>query len=276
MGPKDPEVARAEAPDSLRAAYGLSAEKNVVMGPVDDATAELQIASLFASSPPFPTSELPEGDKFGSMRSVSSSVLAELQQVTSNDGSAVTSPTATSSTSKQLKNATNGFKARALPTTHAAPDIAPRTSRAAALRAGIILDKTETGPRERRTRAEQHRVFMDVPGHKRSETIAVASTAAPAIAPRMTRAAALRLGKPLPPAPMKKAASTGTKTGTINGAVNGTEKKTFEGVPGHKRRETISVASVAAPIVAPRTNRSAALRAAKESAPPTSFMCEYP
>jgi hypothetical protein len=55
----------------------------------------------------------------------------------------------------------------------------------------------------------------------------------------------------------------------------------FEGVPGHKRRESIKVASTAAPTVAPRPNRSSLLRAQKMAAaagspgpggaPPSSF-----
>jgi hypothetical protein len=49
-------------------------------------------------------------------------------------------------------------------------------------------------------------------------------------------------------------------------------QNTFDGVPGHKRRETISVASTAEPVVAPRQNRSAALRAQKEGPPPSAFM----
>ena len=57
---------------------------------------------------------------------------------------------------------------------------------------------------------------------------------------------------------------------------NEEKKAAFEGVPGHKRRETISVASVKAPTVAPRLNKSAALRVSKElQGPPTSYMCEF-
>jgi hypothetical protein len=51
---------------------------------------------------------------------------------------------------------------------------------------------------------------------------------------------------------------------------------TFEGVPGHKRRESISVMSTKPPAVGPRLNRSAALRAEKEKAPPTSFQFKAP
>jgi len=44
----------------------------------------IQIAALFASSPPFPTTELPPKDhgtgKFGSMRGISASALEQTQQ----------------------------------------------------------------------------------------------------------------------------------------------------------------------------------------------------
>ena len=58
MGDRDPEVARENAPNSLRALYGISKLQNAVMGSPDDELAEIQIASLFVSSPPFPTTEL--------------------------------------------------------------------------------------------------------------------------------------------------------------------------------------------------------------------------
>ncbi|KAJ6559183.1 hypothetical protein DFH09DRAFT_1485018 [Mycena vulgaris] len=256
MGDRDPEVARQEAPNSLRALYGTAVHQNALMGSPDTQSAEIQIASLFASSPPFPSSELPEDGRYASMRSISSSVLEALRQNTSDEGYAPSNP---STTGKNGPSAYGkpGFRARALPTTHAAPDIVPRTTRAAALRAGVVFEKA--APRAPLTKEQLAKTFANVPGHKRAESIAVASTAAPAIAPRMTRATALRLGLP-PPAPVSR------QSGTAASA-----KQTFEGVPGHKRRETISVSSVQAPSVAPRLNKSAELRAAKDQAPPSSF-----
>lgn len=100
-----------------------------------------------------------------------------------------------------------------------------------------------------------------MPGHKRAESIAVASTAAPTIVPRMTRAASLRLGQQPEPSPVRRKPS-----GDVN---------VFEGVPGHKRRESIPVASTKAPALAPRLNKSAALRTQKDNAPPSSFMCMH-
>ncbi|KAF7299579.1 Kinesin-like protein [Mycena chlorophos] len=242
MGPADPEAAKAESPNSLRALYGTDKLHNAVMGSADNETAEMQIASLFASSPVFPLSDLPDDGAY-------------------DEGYAASNPSTTAGRKSM-------FKARALPSTHEKPDIVPRMSRAAAIRAGLVVvevDKvTPTVAREPLSKEKLAKTFANVPGHKRAESIAVASTAAPTIAPRMTRAAALRLGLP-PPAPVKKTAAT-----------NGNGNANFDGVPGHKRRETITVASVAAPTVAPRLNKSAALRASKDNAPPSSFQFKAP
>ncbi|KZT23436.1 hypothetical protein NEOLEDRAFT_1136486 [Neolentinus lepideus HHB14362 ss-1] len=274
MGPADPAEARKTAPHSLRALYGLSLEQNAFMGSPDVETAEFQIASLFVSSPPFPLSDLPSDDlsptsqfASGSVRSISSSVLSALRKSTSE-----TSVT---------KNGT--FKARAIPASALVPSIQPRQSRAALLRAGIQVEKVVVGKRAPLSKEQLAKTFADVPGHKfRSGSITVASTAPPAIAPRMTRAASLRIGKGGSPAATPKpiktrsvsndeagkgAKSNGTSTGSGG---SGPKKDTFEGVPGHKRRESLPVASTKAPTVAPRMNRSAALRAMKESAPPPS------
>ncbi|KAJ7644139.1 hypothetical protein FB45DRAFT_1052949 [Roridomyces roridus] len=260
MGDRDPEIARQEAPNSLRALYGISLEKNGLMGSPDIEAAETQILSLFASSPPFSTQELPDDGRYGSMRSMSSSVLEALRQNTSDEGYAPSNPSTKGANGK-------AFRARGLPATHASPDIVPRTTRAAALRAGGVVEKGGPSvPRAPLTKEQLAKTFANVPGHKRAESIAVASTAAPTIAPRMTRATALRLGLPLPAPPVRKTSNPDTL-----------DKQTFDGVPGHKRRETISVASVLAPTVAPRLNKSAALRASKDqAAPPSSFQFRGP
>ncbi|KAK7056852.1 hypothetical protein VNI00_002569 [Paramarasmius palmivorus] len=266
MGNKDPEVARQEAPNSLRALYGISPKQNALMGSPDVETAEIQIASLFASSPPFPTTDLPD-DRFNTLQSVSSSILSALRKTTSEDArspSNITSPSTASGSTKPGANGNSPFRARTLPSTHNKPDIVPRTTRAADLRAGKVVPEKVT-PRAPLTKERTAKTFANVPGHKRAETISVASTAAPAIAPRMTKAAALRLGIQPPVAERKR--PTVAETG---------RKSSFEGVPGHKRRESIAVASVAAPTIAPRGNKSASLRLQKDSAPPTSFMFRKP
>ncbi|KAH9854639.1 hypothetical protein C2E23DRAFT_59143 [Lenzites betulinus] len=268
MGDPDPEVARKDTPHALRAVYGLSAAQNAVMGSTDVQAAEMQIQAIFASSPPFPTTELPDVGRSGyddvpagSLRSVSSSVLSALRNGQSDNGYAASSTAGTSAHGFGKP----GFKARNLPSTHAAPDIVPRMSKAAALRAGIAY---ETPARAPPTKERLAQTFANVPGHKRSETISVASTAPPTVAPRMTRAASLRLG--IKPAEKPKRPTTASDEAPKD------PKATFEGVPGHKRRESIAVASTRPPTVAPRTNRSAALRQQKEAAPPSSFAFRQP
>ncbi|KAI0315806.1 hypothetical protein OF83DRAFT_321579 [Amylostereum chailletii] len=278
MGDSDPAIALKVSPNSLRALYGTSEYHNAVMGSPDVETAEMQIASLFASSPPFPATDLPDDVPdipAGSMRSISSSILSALRRKSRDAPSTRTtastsySPSqgksAGSSSGKLTANGSNkpGFKARELPLTHDVPSIAPRSSRAADLRAGIIPEKpTERGPRTPLSKDKLVKIFANIPGHKRAESIAVASTAAPTIAPRMTRAASLRLGQTPIATPTRPRSSSGAET--------------FEGVPGHKRRETIAVASTKAPTVGPRLNKSAALRAQKDAAPPSSFMFRTP
>ncbi|KDQ62366.1 hypothetical protein JAAARDRAFT_66107 [Jaapia argillacea MUCL 33604] len=265
MGPSDPEQARATAPHTLRALYGLSSRQNGFMGSQDVEMAEIQIASLFVSSPPFPTHELPPDDlpspnsqvHSGSMRSASSSILSALRR-----GAA------------EIANGKSPFKARPLPSTTAVPSIKPRTSRAAQLRAGLEVEKAPSGPRAPLTKEQLAKTFANVPGHKRAERVPVASTAPPVVAPRMTRAASLRIGKmadtPIIPS-RARSGSTAVATSSNKSDSSVEKKDTFEGVPGHKRRESFSVASTKAPTVAPKMNRSAALRAAKEVAPPSSF-----
>jgi hypothetical protein len=275
MGDRDPAVARKNTPNSLRALYGLSLEQNGLMGSPDIQTAEVQIASLFASSPVYQTHELPDELSSPSPTtqfppgSLASSIMSSLQRRTTSDGytaSSATNPSTPNGRSSGHLNA-NGkpvFRARPLPATTLVPDISPRTTKAAALRAGIILDDRRKAPKVAPTREQQIQAFMDVPGHKRSTSIAVASTAAPTVAPRMTKAAALRQGIK-PPPKMDRRVSSDSNSSQI-----------FDGVPGHKRRETISVISTKPPVVGPRQNRSAALRAEKEKAPPTSFQFKPP
>lgn len=270
MGDVDPEVARQETTNSLRALYGVNRLQNAVMGSPNDQIADVQIESIFVSSPPFPLTDLPDVSgaiPTGSLRSLSSSVLYALQQNASENGYSASNGTAGNEYS-QTSNGKGQFRARPLPVTHDKPDIVPRMSRAAALRAGIALESPRHIPASKESLAK---TFANVPGHKRAGVIQVASTAPPAIAPRMTKAAALRLGQKTPPKPARSRAST---SNVITAAEEAAKLKTFEGVPGHKRRESIAVASTKPPTVAPRTNRSAALRVQKESAPPTSFMCK--
>ncbi|KAK2465328.1 hypothetical protein APHAL10511_002682 [Amanita phalloides] len=264
MGPKDPAVAREEMPNSLRALYGISARQNGVMGSSDAELAEIQIASVFISSPPFPPTELSPDDHDEACDLLDSALRLKLMSDTTSNGtrSSLGGRTSTTSSGKLNANGKPLFRARAIPASMSTPDIVPRTTRAAALRAGQAVEKKDTTPRKPLTKERLKQTFLNVPGHKREETIAVASTAPPTIAPRMTKAACLRTGQAVPsPSPVRRSATDESKA------------KTFEGVPGHKRRESISVASTKAPAVPPKLNKSAVLRVAHKDAtsPPSSF-----
>lgn len=324
---------------------------DAIIGSKDDEQAEIQIASLFASSPLFPTSDLPSADEDlgshdefdpDSVRSIDSAVLEALRLGLSAPADMLLpSPRSSDARGPRFSDAraslspngsSNGkqpFRARPLPKTHLAPDISPRTTKAALLRQGLSADGSpkatphksrmsmaSTGrippPRkEKENEAEKEmekerikRTFSGVPGHKRSESVSVASTAPPVIAPRLTKAAALRLGLAQPALPPgQRRASTGSTTNgkaavstkaspaitpQKSSAVSDVEregddtetekgragKNIFDGIPGHKRRESISVASTTAgPSITPRTNKAAALRK-QGGPPPSSFMCK--
>ncbi|KAG8214874.1 hypothetical protein J3R82DRAFT_10044 [Butyriboletus roseoflavus] len=334
----------------------LPSLNGAVIGAKSEAQAEMLISALFVSSPPFPLSDLPhvagdgEFDR-GSIRSVDSAVLEAFQLgletpigsmhvLSPSPGSSDTRGPGFSSTPRSLtgSNSSSGkgqFRARPLPKTHIAPDIAPRLTKAALLRQGLSADgkpRTEVKTRmslastgriplprkvngneaaeKEREKERAKKTFSGVPGHKRAETISVASTAPPAIAPRLTKAAALRLGleqpatppgkkrmsisgpllkvvgqggsmncgvKPASPAtPQKCSATSANEADGEETETEATKKKnTFEGVPGHKRRESIAVASTKSPTITPRLNKSATLR--KEGGPPpSSFMFRLP
>ncbi|CCA69013.1 hypothetical protein PIIN_02872 [Serendipita indica DSM 11827] len=283
MGSEDPEEARQNEPQSLRAVYGIDFVDNAIGGSIDSAAAEAQIAALFASSPPFPTSELPLEDEqgTGTMRSVSSSVLDEIRNqldqqtdaayyassVRSNGGSQPSSSGTPTSGKRANGVSTTGkpiFRARPVPATNVPGSVQPRMTKAAALRMGLAPPESASSrPRGSSTgEIVGKRDFIDTPGHKRSTVIKVASTAAPTIAPRPTKASSLREGKPVE---VQRRQSLDVSRTEI-----------FKNVPGHKRTETVEVASVKEPTVKPRTNRSASLRQNKDTAPPSSFMFKGP
>ncbi|KAF8476558.1 hypothetical protein DFH94DRAFT_694681 [Russula ochroleuca] len=307
MGDVDPHVARQLSPNSLRALYGITKEQNAVLGSPDVETAEIQIASLFVSSPPFPTSVLPDDFSAtdghalttGSLRSLSSSVPSSYLPPRATTATTMTTTTTTTAThsppgssftnSNSNSNSTSrrtSFKAREIPLSHVSPTIMPRTTRAADLRAGVTPPKImrEHGPRTPPSKEAMKRMFANVPGHKRTESIPVASTLAPTMQPRMSRAASLRIEGTPPPKPVRpkpiitlaQAKAKAAEEERAKAVLKEAQKKTFDGVPGHKRRESFSVSSTKTPTVTPRQNRSALLRASKDSPPPSSYQFRPP
>lgn len=276
MGSENPDEARENEPQSLRAIYGQDLINNAFGGSIDSAAAEAQIGALFASSPPFPTSDLPSENG----HDVSSAVLDEIRNkldeqsdaayyassvLSSGADSAKQSGGGTPTRSNDTRSA-NGkplFRARPVPATNVPGAVQPRMTKAAALRMGVTPESISKPRRSTSSELAGKRTFIDVPGHKRSQAIPVASTATPTIAPRPTRASALREGKPIE---VKRSRQS----------LDMSKAETFKNVPGHKRSETIEVASVKTPVVLPRSNRSASLRQTKDNAPPSSYMCKYP
>ncbi|KAG8754369.1 hypothetical protein FRC12_011208 [Ceratobasidium sp. 428] len=295
-GPADPLIARKSDPDSLRALYGSNRWENGVWVSRDEPTAERVVGELFAGSPIMDFADLPSVNGSPDRRKVrktpshASSIRSDFTESTgarrlanSVSSASLTVPTKAPVTAAATKP---GFKARPAPANMTTPSIVPRTTRSADLRAGgaAAAAAAVSPPRQRQSQEERERTFEGVPGHKRRESISVASTAPPAIAPRVNRSAQLRAQKLAEGADLKAS----RRQSMIDFPVAKREqlspeeleeknRATFEGIPGHKRRESITVASTAPPVVAPRVNRSSMLRAQKMAAaagsggPPSSF-----
>jgi hypothetical protein len=156
IGDADPDTARVNAPESIRARFGRTVEENVMYGAPDSDAAEMQIATIFVSSPPFPPTEITPND-------VDVPVLTDRGFTNRERG-----VSEESHGSVQQRKANIQFRARPVPPTTAQPSIQPRTTRAAALRAGIISPKTPPKTRGPPTKADLARTFANVPGHKRA------------------------------------------------------------------------------------------------------------
>lgn len=155
-------MARDTAPSSLRAIYGQSLEDNVIYAAPDVELASIQINSIFVSSPPFPPQHEDELDEVPVLADTGLHNRDERQMSYDSQGS----------DSKRPTGVNPHFRARGVPSTTAVPSIAPRMSRAAALRAGLVEVKSAepAKPRAPLSKEEMARTFANVPGHKRSST----------------------------------------------------------------------------------------------------------
>ncbi|KAI6029207.1 hypothetical protein BKA83DRAFT_4566014 [Pisolithus microcarpus] len=148
-----------------------------------------------------------------------------------------------------------------LPTrTKKSPVVAPRLTKAAALRLGLERPATlpgKKGPSAANASSGRSRGIKagsGVEGGNNRSSVSVSPHTAPSTTSQKEE---------------------DNETETEAAVKEQLRKNIFEGVPGHKRNETISVCSVSQPpSIPPRTNSSAALR--KEGAPPPgSFKCEW-
>ncbi|GAA5904065.1 uncharacterized protein JCM6883_002071 [Sporobolomyces salmoneus] len=140
------------------------------------------------------------------------------------------------------------------------PTIAPRSTKSSSLRTGTSTDAA-TKPTAR-ARSQAVAILGDdavdsgptPSAHKRRQSVHLQSTRPPAVEVRMSRASMLRNGQTVP------ASST-------SHAKSGVSDVKFDGVPGHKRRESVTVPSLhQAPQHTPRPNRASLLRQKSDSA----------
>ncbi|GAA5996264.1 hypothetical protein JCM5350_000483 [Sporobolomyces pararoseus] len=145
------------------------------------------------------------------------------------------------------------------------PSITPRSTKSSSLRTGSTSGVTSSASRTRPLAIleDQEPTKMATPSSsaapKRRHSVQVESTRPSAIEVRMSRASMLRNGQTV--------ASSSSATSRSN-----VSNVNFDGVPGHKRRESIAVPSMhQAPLHSPRPNRASLLRQKSDAiAPPPS------
>ncbi|GAA5833338.1 hypothetical protein JCM11251_005209 [Rhodosporidiobolus azoricus] len=152
-----------------------------------------------------------------------------------------------------------------------APKVEVKMSRAARLRNGIIVEEEKGGSTPmRRVRTEPlPNMYESVPGQTRRTSLAVASTKAPSITPRLNRAVLLRQTSEDRPssssAIFRRPASSLASTTTVGSSSS--SSLTVPLVTAAPRAPSAqSVSRSAAPAIAPRLNKAAELRAAKKVA----------
>ncbi|KAL8291616.1 hypothetical protein RQP46_001874 [Phenoliferia psychrophenolica] len=142
------------------------------------------------------------------------------------------------------------------------PAFEVRLTKTAAMRTGVTMEDNSPALRRQASTTSassdgneqsSNTGYEGVPGHKRRESIQVASTARPTIEPRMSKAAMLRAGMDIPMTAAERRASTTLVPTT-----------TFDGVPGHSRRESLAAPVVRPPSIQPRLNKSAMLRTGRD------------
>ncbi|PWZ00149.1 hypothetical protein BCV70DRAFT_105641 [Testicularia cyperi] len=189
-----------------------------------------------------------------------------------------------------------------LPASLRAPTIAPRLNKAAVARTkpSTVLPSPSPQPASRsqadpsRSTSSAGRLrkevdFSNTPGHKRTGSIAVASTAAPLIPPRQNRASMSRLQShsatvgglggaavassmsplsvtsAIPSRPRRASSAAAFSSASSITSMSDSARQrvpvNFDNVPGHKRQSlSLKISSLAAPTVVPRQNRASLAR----------------
>ena len=174
------------------------------------------------------------------------------------------------------------------PASLAAPTVAPRLNKAAAAR---LADKSggsrgehsdaSASMRPERTRSNETVEpassasrsptavrkpvdFSNTPGHKRASqsSSAIKSLQAPLLAPRSNRVSEARQPSSSPPKAVRNRTSSSVEQGGKENS-GGVERRAidYSNTPGHKRASnSFSIASLAQPVITPRSNASAAKR----------------
>lgn len=170
--------------------------------------------------------------------------------------------------STQSASASNGFKARPAPPSSSKPAIQPRMTKAAALRLGIALPPAT--PRRSTTLNGPSPAAVAAAPTPQASRATPRSLGQPAITPRLTKAAALRLGQPDP-----SAATSLTTTPRVRQSISTAERAALD----RARRQsalgtatsTTTTTTRGAKVVEVRMSRAALLRQGLDaSAPPPS------
>ncbi|PWN36111.1 uncharacterized protein FA14DRAFT_160979 [Meira miltonrushii] len=166
----------------------------------------------------------------------------------------------------------------AIPKSLQAPTIAPRMNRSAAARTnkgGSVSNNAQSAPSESGSSVKERKPvdFSNTPGHKRVSTggFKLASLAAPAVAPRLNKAAAARTGGHSGSASTQSperirvqrpaSVSYGSETNKSDSPIV-RKQIDFSNTPGHKRASmsTSTLKSLQAPSIVPRGNRASLAR----------------
>ncbi|KZO97036.1 hypothetical protein CALVIDRAFT_536500 [Calocera viscosa TUFC12733] len=160
-----------------------------------------------------------------------------------------------------------GHKFRSVPivvASTAPPATAPRQNRAAALRAGQPVASL---PVRERKAVE----YDGTPGHKRSQTFSVVSTKAPAVAPRLNRAAALRLSQGGVPGPAARAPAATSAPTAYRGRSSSSIGMASNASSTPSRSSSVARPPSSAGATGPAAQRPKLASRTGSAAPPSSF-----